>query len=63
MLAHHGSGHGSSEELLDRVRPVHEVVDVDYYLQGCPPSADEIHQLLADLLDGKEPSGKKRRFG
>ena len=50
-------------KLLERVRPVHEVVKVDYYLQGCPPAADDIHQLLMDLLDGKEPSTEKRRFG
>ena len=26
--------------LLDKVRPIHEVVKVDYFLPGCPPSAD-----------------------
>ncbi len=25
--------------LLDKVRPLHEVIDVDYYLPGCPPPA------------------------
>ena len=35
--------------LLDRVRPVHEVVKVDYYLPGCPPSADLIHFVLTEL--------------
>jgi len=50
-------------KLLDRVRPIHEVVPVDYFLQGCPPSADEIHQFLMDLLDGVKEPGKKGRFG
>ncbi len=49
--------------LLDRVRPVHEVVKVDYFLQGCPPTADEIHRILMSLLDGKAPAGERRRFG
>ena len=57
------SGNSVIPALLDRVRPVHEVVKVDYFLQGCPPSADDIHQLLMDLLDGKEPSLDRRRFG
>src|SRR5579859_5983913 len=32
--------------LLDRVVPVHEIVPVDYYLTGCPPSADVIFELV-----------------
>ncbi len=49
--------------LLERVRPVHEVVPVDYFLQGCPPSADEICRFLFDLLDGKQEPAKPGRFG
>jgi len=49
--------------LLGRVRPVHEVVPVDYYLQGCPPSAGEIYELVMDLLDGRQPRTDGRRFG
>ena len=49
--------------LLNHVRPVHEVVEVDYYLPGCPPDADAIYQLLVDLLNGKEPATDGRRFG
>src|SRR4029079_15087975 len=29
-------------KLLDRVRPVHEVVKVDVFVPGCPPPADAI---------------------
>jgi NAD-reducing hydrogenase small subunit len=57
------SGDDIVPRLLDRVVPVHEVVPVDYFLQGCPPSADEIYQLLTDLLDGRAPSLDGRRFG
>jgi NAD-reducing hydrogenase small subunit len=42
--------------LLDKVHPLHEVVHIDYYLPGCPPSADEFLKVLGDLLEGKEPS-------
>ena len=56
-------GNGVVPRLLPRVRPVHEVVKVDHYLPGCPPSADDIHAFLMDLLDGRVPSAEGRRFG
>ncbi len=36
--------------LLDKVYPCHEVVKVDYFLAGCPPSADTLWQALVALL-------------
>jgi NAD-reducing hydrogenase small subunit len=42
--------------LLPAVRPVHEAVQVDLFLPGCPPSADLIFSTLSDLLDGKHPN-------
>jgi NAD-reducing hydrogenase small subunit len=41
--------------LLDRVRPVHEVVPVDVFVPGCPPSAATIRHALVELLDGRMP--------
>ncbi len=50
--------------LLDRVRPVHEVVPVDVFVPGCPPSADTIYQVLSELLAGHVPSlGGIAHFG
>jgi NAD-reducing hydrogenase small subunit len=50
--------------LLDRVRPVHEVVPVDVYVPGCPPSADTIYQVLSELLAGHLPTlGGVAHFG
>jgi NAD-reducing hydrogenase small subunit len=42
--------------LLDRVHPIHEVVVVDYFLPGCPPSADVFWKFLTDLAAGRQPS-------
>ena len=39
--------------LLDQVHPIHEVVKVDYFLPGCPPSADTIWIFLNELIEGK----------
>jgi len=39
--------------LLDKVYPCHEVVKIDYFLPGCPPSADTIWQALTALLENK----------
>jgi len=41
--------------LLPYVRPIHEVVKVDVFVQGCPPSADTIYYVLTELLAGREP--------
>ncbi|HUJ21032.1 MAG TPA: hypothetical protein VLX58_05880 [Bryobacteraceae bacterium] len=57
------NGNGVVPKLLPRVRPLHEVVKVDYFLDGCPPSADSIHSCVIDLLEGREPSRTVKRFG
>jgi NAD-reducing hydrogenase small subunit len=41
--------------LLDAVHPLHEVVKIDYFLPGCPPSGDAIWQFLTELLAGHTP--------
>lgn len=50
--------------LLDRVRPLRELVKVDFYLPGCPPPADLIHRVLIDLIAGRVPELKEEmRYG
>lgn len=50
--------------LLPRVRPVHEVVQVDVFVPGCPPSADTIFTTLTELVEGRRPDLTGRtRFG
>jgi NAD-reducing hydrogenase small subunit len=46
---------GLVPELLERVLPLHEVVPVDLYLPGCPPSAARIRAFLEPLLKGELP--------
>ena len=51
--------------LLERVRPVHEVVHVEYFLPGCPPPAAHIKTLMIQVLEGKTPKleGVNLKFG
>ena len=37
---------------LNKVHPLHEVVHVDCFIPGCPPSADAIWEVLTGLLAG-----------
>jgi NAD-reducing hydrogenase small subunit len=50
--------------LLAQARPVHEFVEVDVFVPGCPPSADTIFYVMSELLEGRRPElGAKTRFG
>jgi NAD-reducing hydrogenase small subunit len=40
---------------LNQVHPIHEVVHVDYFLPGCPPSGDAFWAFLTDLIAGRTP--------
>jgi len=39
--------------ILDKIYPCKDVVKADYFLPGCPPSADAIWQTLVALLTNK----------
>lgn len=56
---------GIVPQLLERVMPVHEVVHVEHFLPGCPPSAANIKALVAQMLSGVKPKleGKQIKFG
>ena len=51
--------------LLPRVMPVHEVVQVEYFLPGCPPPAGRIKALMVQVLGGQTPKleGADLKFG
>jgi len=58
-------GNGIVPALLPRVVPVQEVVQIEYFLPGCPPPASRIKALVAQLLAGQEPKleGVDLKFG
>ena len=39
--------------LTTKVYPCHEVVKMDYFIPGCPPSADAIFKVFDDLINGR----------
>ncbi|MGE5608084.1 MAG: NADP oxidoreductase [Bacillota bacterium] len=41
--------------LMMETKPLDQVVDVDIYLPGCPPSADAIYYVLSELAQGRKP--------
>jgi NAD-reducing hydrogenase small subunit len=50
--------------LLPYSKPIHEIVPVDVFVPGCPPSADVIFYVLTELLEGRKPDVSARtRFG
>ena len=49
-------------KILNRVYPCHEVVKIDYFLPGCPPSADLIWDALVALVTGQELEPQYRTF-
>jgi len=50
--------------LMKRAVPLHEVVKVDLFVSGCPPSAACIGYVLGELLEGRTPDlSSKVKFG
>ncbi len=51
-------------QLLKHAVPLHEVVQVDLYVPGCPPSASTIAYVVGELLAGRTPDlNSKVKFG
>lgn len=46
--------------LLKKAHPLHEIVKVDYFVPGCPPSAGLINYVLTELLAGRTPNMEGR---
>ena len=43
---------GAVPALLPQVLPLHQVIDVDVFMPGCPPPAERIKEALVGLLAG-----------
>jgi NAD-reducing hydrogenase small subunit len=41
--------------LLEKVRPLNEVVRIDFFVPGCPPSNEAIWKFLTDLVAARTP--------
>ncbi|MGC9467192.1 MAG: NADP oxidoreductase [Anaerolineae bacterium] len=57
--------HEDLTPLTEQVTGVDDVVDVDIYVPGCPPSADAIWYVLTELLEGRIPKleGNMLKYG
>jgi len=42
-------------DFYEQVFSLHQIIDVDYYLPGCPPPADLIANAVTAVLEGKLP--------
>ena len=51
--------------LLPKVLPLHQVIDVDAYIPGCPPDPERIWAGVSALLEGQTPQlpAEMRKFG
>jgi NAD-reducing hydrogenase small subunit len=50
--------------LLKKAHPLHEIVEVDHFIPGCPPPASLITYVLTELLAGRKPEMEgKAKFG
>ena len=52
----------SVPDLLEEAQPLNQVVEVDAYIPGCPPSEDVIKDGFQDLLNGELPSPKGEKL-
>jgi len=50
--APHGSADHVMPQLLPKVLPLHQVVQVDVFLPGCPPSPERIWAAVSSLIVG-----------
>lgn len=48
--------HDDLPKILDKVYACHEVVHIDYYIPGCPPSAAHIWKVVKNILFGTDYS-------
>ena len=55
-------GDDAIPRLTPTVRPLDQVVKVDYTIPGCPPRPEAIFETLAALLQGREPVMKTRNL-
>ncbi len=48
--------HEDLPKILDKVYPINEIVEIDYFIPGCPPNAEHIWKAVKNLLWGEQYS-------
>jgi NAD-reducing hydrogenase small subunit len=43
-------------ELMVTAKPLHEIIKVDAFIHGCPPTADQIWFAVNEILEGRMPA-------
>lgn len=46
-------------EMLEKIVPLDEIIDVEFYLPGCPPLPNQLEEALPALLDDETEVGQK----
>jgi len=61
----HGDNIDVMPELIPRVIPLHQLIDVDAFIPGCPPEPDRIWATVTALIAGETPDlpPEMRKFG
>ena len=54
--------HEDLPKILDKVYACNEVVDIDYYIPGCPPDANHIWKSVLSLIAGEKLSVQYSEF-
>ena len=57
LVDHNESGEYPSEmipKLLDKVIPLNEAIDVDYFVPGCPTPADAIYEVIKAIIENRD---------
>jgi NAD-reducing hydrogenase small subunit len=57
LADHNESGEYPSKvipKLLDKVIPLNEAIDVDYFVPGCPTPADAIYEVIKAIIENRE---------
>ena len=65
-LADHNKGYYPDKivpKLLDKVIPLNEAIDVDFFVPGCPTPADAIYEAIKAVLEDREIDTTLTRFG